>query len=364
MCMIKNIRCRKRTGHTGQRKIHPGTKGASASAAGDRQYSSLTLDAELLPIEPTPSDIDVRPNSVTQVSQEYVTETHLTEPGERQVNQGRREFIKQQKEKASESKRRKSKKSVQKQTAGQRTAIPSGKPVTAQSEKPKDERKIYRLKPDTQPPRERVTAPKAPTGKDITTHLKRASAPPDSPLKAASKLPSHSPIKAQRRALKSAERSAKYTVKTAEKKTAKTAVKAPRMITKVPTAKATTAKHIEQANRAKKYAIKASEKTKKVVKSVGKVLQKIGKACADAIQEIIACIAAGGSVAVVIIVIVCIFGAALMLGGSGSVQAELPVSEKVYAYQPYISQYAAQYGIPEYVSLIMAVMMQEVRFVP
>ncbi len=112
-----------------------------------------------MPIEPAPSDIDIHPNYVTQVPQEYAIETQLTEPGEHQVNQGRHEFIKQQKEKT--SKRRESRKAVHKQKAEQRTAIPSGKPVTVQLEKPEDGRTTYRLKPDTPPPKERVIPPKA-----------------------------------------------------------------------------------------------------------------------------------------------------------------------------------------------------------
>ena len=56
----------------------------------------------------------------------------------------------------------------------------------------------------------------------------------------------------------------------------------------------------------------------------------------------------------------CPVGCAVSLfgGGSGS-NAYTPVSAEVEAYTPLIQKYAKQYGIPEYVELIKAVMMQE-----
>ncbi len=61
-----------------------------------------------------------------------------------------------------------------------------------------------------------------------------------------------------------------------------------------------------------------------------------------------------------IILIVVLLGCAVSLfgGGSGS-NAYTPVSVEVEAYEPLIQKYAKQYGIPEYVELIKAVMMQE-----
>ncbi len=61
-----------------------------------------------------------------------------------------------------------------------------------------------------------------------------------------------------------------------------------------------------------------------------------------------------------IILIVVLLGCAVSLfgGGSGS-NAYTPVSAEVEAYEPLIQKYAKQYGIPEYVELIKAVMMQE-----
>ena len=63
---------------------------------------------------------------------------------------------------------------------------------------------------------------------------------------------------------------------------------------------------------------------------------------------------------VVIILIVVLLGCAVSLfgGGSGS-NAYTPVSAEEEAYTPLIQKYAKQYGIPEYVEHIKAVMMQD-----
>lgn len=58
--------------------------------------------------------------------------------------------------------------------------------------------------------------------------------------------------------------------------------------------------------------------------------------------------------------IVVLLGCAVSLfGGGGNSNAYTPVSAEVEAYAPLIRQYASQHGIPEYVELIKAVMMQE-----
>ena len=67
-----------------------------------------------------------------------------------------------------------------------------------------------------------------------------------------------------------------------------------------------------------------------------------------------------GILAVVIILIVVLLGCAVSLFGGGSESTSYtPVSAEVEAYTPLIQKYAKQYGIPEYVELIKAVMMQE-----
>ena len=64
----------------------------------------------------------------------------------------------------------------------------------------------------------------------------------------------------------------------------------------------------------------------------------------------------GGIVAVILPLILMLAFAALLYSGGG---AKTPVSEEVNAYTPLILLYAKQHGIPQYVELIKAVMMQE-----
>ena len=64
----------------------------------------------------------------------------------------------------------------------------------------------------------------------------------------------------------------------------------------------------------------------------------------------------GGIVAVILPLILILVFAALLYSGGG---AKTPVSEEVNAYTPLIQLYAKQHGIPQYVELIKAVMMQE-----
>ena len=60
-----------------------------------------------------------------------------------------------------------------------------------------------------------------------------------------------------------------------------------------------------------------------------------------------------------IILIVVLLGCAVSFFGGGSSNSCTPVSAEVEAYELVIRQYASQYGIPEYVELMKAVMMQE-----
>lgn len=64
----------------------------------------------------------------------------------------------------------------------------------------------------------------------------------------------------------------------------------------------------------------------------------------------------GGIVAVILPLILILAFAALLYSGGG---AKTPVSEEVNAYTPLIQLYAKQHGIPQYVELVKAVMMQE-----
>ena len=96
------------------------------------------------------------------------------------------------------------------------------------------------------------------------------------------------------------------------------------------------------------------------VRSVGSTVRNIRRSVQAGSHAVRSLIAAGGAgVAVIVVLIVVLFGAMLSLTVGDNAEALLPVSDEVRAYEPTIRLYAAQYGIPEYVDLIMAVMMQE-----
>ena len=165
-------------------------------------------------------------------------------------------------------------------------------------------------------------------------------------------------------AKKTVKTSAKSAVKSTEKgvKTAKTTAK---------TAIKTTEQTAKTAQAAAKTSVKAAQKTAQVAKTTAKAtghaVKVAVKATVSAIKAIIAgtkalisAIIAGGWIAVLIILIVVLFGALFSLvGNSGSNSSYTPVSAEVQAYEPLIQKYATQHGIPEYVELIKAVMMQE-----
>ena len=175
-----------------------------------------------------------------------------------------------------------------------------------------------------------------------------------------------------KRTIKTTVRNAEKTVKTTAKGTVKAAEKG------VKTAKATsktaiktteqTAKAAQKTAKASaKAAQKAAQTAKATAKATAEATKGTVKATIAAVRAIIAgtkalisALIAGGWIAVVIILIVVLLGCAVSLfgGGSGST-SYTPVSAEVEAYTPLIQKYAKQYGIPEYVELIKAVMMQE-----
>ena len=153
-------------------------------------------------------------------------------------------------------------------------------------------------------------------------------------------------VKAAEKGIKTAQTTSKTAIKTTEAsaKTANAAAKA-------------SAKTAQKAAQAAKATAKATaEATKTAVKATVAAV----KAIIAGTKALIAALIAGGWISVVIILIVVLLGCAVSLfgGGSGS-NAYTPVSAEVEAYEPLIQKYAKQYGIPEYVELIKAVMMQE-----
>ena len=175
-----------------------------------------------------------------------------------------------------------------------------------------------------------------------------------------------------KKTIKTTARNAERTVKT----TAKGAVKATEKGVKTAgatskTAIKTTEQTAKAAQKTAKASAKAAQKTAQTAKATAKATAEATKATVRATiaavkaiiagtKALISAIIAGGWVAVLIILIVVLLGCAVSLFGGGSDSTSYtPVSAEVKAYEPLIQKYAKQYGIPEYVELIKAVMMQE-----
>ena len=160
------------------------------------------------------------------------------------------------------------------------------------------------------------------------------------------KLAGKEAAKATQRSVKTAEHTARASIKTSQQ-TAKAAQK---------TAQAT----VKASRKAAQAAKKAAKATADTVKATAKATVATVKAIIAGTKALVAAIAAGGWIAVLIIMIVVLFGAAVaMFGGESDSNSYTPVSAEVEAYEPIIQKYAKEYGIPEYVELIKAVMMQE-----
>lgn len=167
-----------------------------------------------------------------------------------------------------------------------------------------------------------------------------------------------------RHAEKAVKSTAKGTVKTTER-TVKTAQATSKAAIK------TTEQTAKTAQAAAKASVKATQKAAQAAKATAKAAAEATKASVKATiaavkaiiagtKALITALIAGGWIAVVIILIVVLLGCAVSLfGGGSSSTSYTPVSAEVEAYEPLIQKYAKQYGIPEYVELIKAVMMQE-----
>ena len=160
------------------------------------------------------------------------------------------------------------------------------------------------------------------------------------------KLAGKEAAKTTQRSVKTAEHTARASIKTSQQ-AAKAAQK---------TAQAT----VKASQKAAQAAKKAAKATADTVKATAKATVATVKAIIAGTKALVAAIAAGGWIAVLIIMIVVLFGAAVaMFGGGSDSNSYTPVSAEVEAYEPIIQKYAKEYGIPEYVELIKAVMMQE-----
>lgn len=114
---------------------------------------------------------------------------------------------------------------------------------------------------------------------------------------------------------------------------------------------------------AKKAALQTSDGVRRIQKTARagentfKAARAAVEAAAKTVQSMMAALGAAGAVMVLLLVIIVgIIGGAAFSGTSESNEA---LSQEVLSYTSSIQKYANQYGIPEYVSVIQAIMMQE-----
>jgi hypothetical protein len=119
------------------------------------------------------------------------------------------------------------------------------------------------------------------------------------------------------------------------------------------------AKRTEAARKAAVQTRKVTERIRRDTRRTAILIYKALKAILASAKAALVALLAGGWIAVVVIIIFVFFGAAFYFFGDESSSNYTPVSPEVEAYTPVIQKYAEQYGIPEYVDLIKAVMMQE-----
>ena len=163
--------------------------------------------------------------------------------------------------------------------------------------------------------------------------------------------------------------------KTIQKRTIKTAPQSakisvqPEQKLRATSSNALTARMQKQMERraakqaAKKAAMQTSagvrriQKTARAGKNTFKAARATVEAAAKTVQSMVAALGAAGAVIVLLLVIIVgIIGGAAFSGSSESNEA---LSQEVLSYTATIQKYANQYGIPEYVSVIQAIMMQE-----
>lgn len=117
---------------------------------------------------------------------------------------------------------------------------------------------------------------------------------------------------------------------------------------------------VETAQKTVQARQKAVRGTAQATKRAAETAAKAARAAIAETKALISALTAGSGIAVFVILIVVLLGVAVALfGRRSSTSSYTPVSAEVEAYTPIITIYARQHGIPEYVELIKAVMMQE-----
>ena len=120
-------------------------------------------------------------------------------------------------------------------------------------------------------------------------------------------------------------------------------------------------KKAQAAKAAKRTAIHNMQQSTRRAEQTASAVVRFKRAVEAAVKAVrnglVALAAGAGSMFIVLILIVGVIGGVFAYSSSQNSSASL--SEQVLAYTATIQKYASQYGIPEYVSVIQAIMMQE-----
>ena len=164
-------------------------------------------------------------------------------------------------------------------------------------------------------------------------------------------------IKVKPEAEKTIKEAGNRTVKIAPRVVKASPVSSQKVKTQAVLQKKQALKSMKAAREAKRAAMHSVQTAKQSAKATGRGLKAMAEAAAHAVKAAFAALmAGGGAVLVVLILIVGIIGGAAFLGNSQSSEA---LSAEVLAHTPTIQKYASEFGIPEYVPAIQAIMMQE-----
>ena len=164
-------------------------------------------------------------------------------------------------------------------------------------------------------------------------------------------------IKVKPEAEKTIKEAGNRTVKIAPRVVKASPVSSQKVKTQAVLQKKQALKSMKAAREAKRAAMHSVQTAKQSAKATGRGLKAMAEAAAHAVKAAFAALmAGGGAVLVVLILIVGIIGGAAFLGNSQSSEA---LSAEVLAHTPAIQKYASEFGIPEYVPALQAIMMQE-----
>ena len=119
------------------------------------------------------------------------------------------------------------------------------------------------------------------------------------------------------------------------------------------------AKKLEQARQAQVATRRTAERTARESKRMAILSYHALRRVIGSSKAAMLMLGSGAWISMLVITVIVFFGAAFYFFGDESSSNYTPVSPEVEAYTPIIQKYAKEYGIPEYVDLIKAVMMQE-----